>query len=497
MSTTTEEPTDAPTYDFGVPAQRGVFLGLSLSRVGIVGTGLFLMTIAMVAHLPVPLAVFPLLVAVAAAFVRVQGRRLDEWVPTLIGYARLTAAGGRSWRRGLPTGILARPGRPESGGAPVGTSHSLPPNPMLAGVEFTEARVAGVPIGVAVAAERGRLLTAVFSVTGNSCFALLPRADQAMAISSWGSVLSESCLSSNRLRSLQWVERTVPDLAAEAEVWMRDHLDTGSLGGSAFDDYAELIDRLDEVASTHEVYLAVQIHTRASDLADALSVAAPEWAAISHRLAGIGLTPKPLSGSGMAALLKSCADGTAYAGPDPGPGDTVPMATEVAWDHLRVDALYHRVLAVAAWPRVQVGPSWLEPLLVAGSAGSLRTLSVHLHPVAPDVARRKARAAVAATAMDEDSRRKAGFIVGAQHRREAGDAERREAELVSGYGEHAIGAVCMVSAPTLELLDAGTRTLVQGAVQSCLDVRVLYGAQSEGYVAAMPLAALRFSKTVI
>ncbi|HWE69922.1 MAG TPA: hypothetical protein VG205_06140, partial [Acidimicrobiales bacterium] len=85
MTTTTDEPTEAQTYDFGVPAQRGVFLGLSLSRVGIVGTGLFLMTIAMVAHLPVPIAVFPLLAAVAAAFVRIQGRRLDEWVPTLVG----------------------------------------------------------------------------------------------------------------------------------------------------------------------------------------------------------------------------------------------------------------------------------------------------------------------------------------------------------------------------------------------------------------------------
>ena len=112
------------------------------------------MTIAMVAHLPVALAVFPLLVAVAAAFVRVQGCRLDEWVPTLVGYARLTASGGRSWRRGLPTGILGRPGRSESGGAPVGASHPLSSNPMLAGVEFTEARVAGVPIGVAVASER-------------------------------------------------------------------------------------------------------------------------------------------------------------------------------------------------------------------------------------------------------------------------------------------------------------------------------------------------------
>ena len=123
-------------------------------------------------------------------------------------------------------------------------------------------------------------------MTGNSCFALLPRAEQAMAISSWGSVLSESCLSSNRLVPLQWVERTVPDLAAEAEVWMRDHLDSGSLGGSAFDDYADLIDRLDEVASTHEVYLVAQIHTRASDLADALSGAPETLESILHTTQG-------------------------------------------------------------------------------------------------------------------------------------------------------------------------------------------------------------------
>jgi hypothetical protein len=295
---------------------------------------------------------------------------------------------------------------------------------------------------------------------------------------------------------LQWVERAVPDLASEAEQWMRDHLDTNAVSTPRFDDYAALIDRLDQVASSHEVYLAAQVQSRSADLDESLEVAVSEWSAISRRLASIGLSPKPLSRAELTGLLKAYTDGIGFAGAEAAT-DTMPMAVDEQWDHTRIDGLYHRAFAVTAWPRVRVWPSWLEPLLLGASSGSLRTLSVHMHPIAQDTARRRAQAAVAATALDEDSRRRAGFLASAQHRREAGDAAHREEELVAGYGEHAIGAVCLVSAPTLDLIDSGSRALVQGAVQSSLDLRVLYGAQQAGYVAALPLAALRFARTVV
>jgi hypothetical protein len=487
----TESQSESHTYDFGVPPVRGLFLGLSLKRLLVVGGGLLLMTIALVARVPVPIALLPFLSGVAVAFVKVQGRRVDEWAPVVLSYLRAGAEGRRSWLRGMPSALLARPGRPPD---PVRSTAER--HPLLAEATFTETKVAGMAIGVCVTQAKSRLLSAVFSVTGNACFALLPHSEQAMAISQWGEVLAESCVNSKHVHALQWVQRSVPDLAAEAETWMRQHLSPLRTGTKAFEDYADLIDRLDEVASTHEVYLVAQIRSKAADLDESLEEAVLEWSAISSRLAGIGLSPRPLARAELTGLLGAYADGVGFAGAQKTP-DAMPMAFDEHWDHIRVDGLCHRVFAVSAWPRIRVWPSWLEPLLIGGSAGNLRTVSVHMHPVSHDTARRRARAAVAATSLDEESRRRAGFVIGAQHRREASDAEQREAELVAGYGEHSLGALCMVSAPSLELLEAASRALVQGSVQSSLDLRVLYGAQRAGYVGALPLAQLRFNRTLL
>ena len=104
---------------------------------------------------------------------------------------------------------------------------------------------------------------------------------------------------------------------------------------------------------------------------------------------------------------------------------------------------------------------------------------------------------MAASSLDEESKSRSGFVTSAQARREASDAEVREAELVAGYGEHQIGAVCMVSAASLDALEMGSKILTQGAGTSGLDLRVLYGQQRAGYVASVPLAQMRFARTVL
>jgi len=489
--TSSESQSDSYTYDFGVPAVRGLFLGLSLRRLLIVGGGLLLMTLALVAHVPVPISLFPFACGLCVAFVKVGSRRADEWAPVLLSYLRAGAEGKRSWRRGLPSGILARPGQPLERMQARTEAH-----PLLPGLTFTETKLAGMPVGVCVSQERSRLLSAVFAVSGNACFALLPREEQAMAIAQWGEVLAESCVNAKHVRALQWVERAVPDLAAEAEGWMRRHLSPKHADSAALDDYAALIDRLDALSASHEVYLVTQIRSKSDDLERSLDEGAFEWSAICSRLAAIGLNPRPLSRAQLTGLLRCYADGLGFPGTQAST-DTMPMAIEEGFDHLRMDGLYHRVFAVAAWPRTRVWPSWLEPLLLGGSVGALRTVSVHLHPLSHDIARRKARAAVAATSLDEESRRRAGFVIGAQHRREAADAEQRESELVAGYGEHAISAICMVSAPNEDALEVASRALVQSSVQSSLDLRLLHGEQAAGYVAALPLAALRFRRTLL
>jgi hypothetical protein len=492
---TTTDTTDV-TYDFGVVAERAIFLGLGIRRILILGSGIVMTTIATVAGVPIILAIGFIVMAAVAAFVRVGGRRAEEWAAVIYQYGKAVATNQTKWVVGLPMGGLMTPG------ARIRQRHAESEetdHPLFGRCTFTEARVSGMPVGVfSVAAERTNALSAIFAVTGRGCFALMPQQEQAQAISTWGSVLSESCTMSKKIRSIQWVQRSVPDLASEAETWMHEHMSVAGIdSGPAFDDYATLLDNLDNVAATHEVYLVVQIRSSKRDIQEAILEATPEWTAITSRLGSIGLSPRPLRKTDMVALLDACANGTASTPGGAATSSVMPMAISEEWDHVRVDGLYHRSFTVTAWPRVLVRPSWLEPLLLSSSPGSLRTVSVHMHPVDGATAQRRARAAMAASSLDEESKSRSGFVTSAQARREASDAEVREAELVAGYGEHQIGAVCMVSAASLDALEMGSKILTQGAGTSGLDLRVLYGQQRAGYVAAVPLAQMRFARTVL
>src|SRR2546430_9802783 len=51
------------------------------------------------------------------------------------------------------------------------------------------------------------------------------------------------------------------------------------------------------------------------------------------------------------------------------------------------DGGMHRTYWIAEWPRLEVGPNWLEPLLLQGSG--IRTFSLHYEPVAPSHAQRR------------------------------------------------------------------------------------------------------------
>ena len=64
-----------------------------------------------------------------------------------------------------------------------------------------------------------------------------------------------------------------------------------------------------------------------------------------------------------------------------------PLAVRAAWDHVRVDRAVHAAYVVAEWPRFEVPPNWMEPLLL--HPGGVRTVAVHYEPVAPSRSRRQ------------------------------------------------------------------------------------------------------------
>ena len=58
-----------------------------------------------------------------------------------------------------------------------------------------------------------------------------------------------------------------------------------------------------------------------------------------------------------------------------------PRQTETHWSYYRTNDVVHSTYWIAEWPRLDVGPDFLAPLLV--QTRSMRTVSVTMEPVAP------------------------------------------------------------------------------------------------------------------
>jgi hypothetical protein len=160
------------------------------------------------------------------------------------------------------------------------------------------------------------------------------------------------------------------------------------------------------------------------------------------------------------------------------------MASQEGWASYRTDASCHVTYWVSEWPRVDVGPDFLGPLLLAGCC---RRMSVVAGPVDPRRAVREAGSARTADLVDEQLRRRAGFISSARREREAVGVVRREEELAEGHAEYRFSGYVTVSAPD----GAGVETAcaeVERAAQRChLELRRLYGRQEEAFAWTLPL----------
>ena len=161
------------------------------------------------------------------------------------------------------------------------------------------------------------------------------------------------------------------------------------------------------------------------------------------------------------------------------------MATDEAWSALRADGTWHATYWISEWPRVEVSPDFLTPLLLCDGR---RMVSVVMAPVPADRAAREVRAARAADVADEELRSRAGFLPSARRRREADGVVRREAELADGHAEFRFSGYVTVTAPGRAALETACVETEQAAQTAHLELRRLYGRQAEAYTWTLPLA---------
>ena len=192
------------------------------------------------------------------------------------------------------------------------------------------------------------------------------------------------------------------------------------------------------------------------------------------------------AGAGRGAGGHGGGSGGDHVGPDgeTPPGWPWPMAVEAQWDAVRTDATWHATYWISEWPRVEVGPDFLGPLLFLPLR---RTIALTMEPVSPGRAARQVAQARTADIADGELRRRSGFLVTARHRRERESVDGRDAELADGHAQYRFSGYVTVTADSRPELDAACTAVEQAAGQSGIELRLLYGEQDVAFTCSLPL----------
>jgi len=512
-------------YRFGPLERRGLIAGWRGGQIGVVALGAVL-AIAVLHRRPtlptIAVAVVIVVASVAVAWWPVAGRTAEQWLPTVVRWGTSGVSGRR--RRsgaelaghcigpdGAPCLALAvggdggpgisrrgasRPGASgrgaPGGGGPGGARHSA----------FSGLRVLGFgpsegerPFAV-IYDQRARTYTAVVELLGHS-FALLSGDEKERRVASWASVLSSLARERSVVHRVQWVASTVPDDGAA----VADHLSTRSVlpaDAPAHHSYAALLRSAGGETCRHDVHLAVQLRTTGAaaramrsmggGAQAACALLSREVASLRRLLASADIpVERVLDERAVSALVRRSVDGAFSAGrhcPPCGVAWPWPLVTESEWSALRADGCWHATYWVAEWPRVDVGPEFLGPLLLGSDR---RSVSVVMEPLGPARAVRAAERARTADVADAELRRKGGYLATARRAREADVAVRREEELADGHASFRFSGYVSVSAPSREQLAAACDSTEQAAAQCRLELRRLFGDQEVAFTCTLPL----------
>lgn len=479
-------------YRFEPLDTSGVFLGLGIIQCVFLGGGLVIAVLALTAGAPLGAAVVPVAVGALASFARFRGRAAWEWLPILASWSWMRVTRGERWFARLPL-IPAIDGE-------------APPLPAsLAGLAILEVPWRGaLHLGAIADGERGAL-TAVVPISGPE-FVVQPRSSQDHLLAGWADVLNQFAVERSVVTHLAWSDFTRPSGLQEHRDWLGT-LPRAAPHGEATSSYAELLSEATAVAASHETVLTLTVARdrlprraagRGADPNRALAGAlcgAVEGLLRSIRSAGL-LAGDPLDGAALARMLRTRVDPPAAASRVYGgrlvdrlglvtPEGAGPLAIETGWRHLRVDGSWHRTYWVACWPRLPVGPAWLEPFLAGG--GAARAMTVVYCPVSNYRSRRRIERDLVKLDSDAQTKQDKGRRVDARHRRSTQALLDREDELVAGYAEMTYVGLVGVTGSTEDELKASCELVEQLARETGLELRSLDGRQDLAWAANLPL----------
>ncbi|HUC07146.1 MAG TPA: SCO6880 family protein, partial [Solirubrobacterales bacterium] len=439
-------------------------------------------------------ALLMLLLAAVAIFIPLNGRTLDEWAPVVVRWYSRHRRGGGDYRSSSP-----------GAGVRVGEEEYVPSLP----VELEGLELLSVPYGpdhVGVMCDRREDTYTVALAVRAGAFALRDEAEQERSLYAWAGVLAGCARDGSPIRRLQWIERTVPGQGDDLASYMQEKRDRSvPLDSNMVRSYIELLESAAPVTQEHEVLLALQIdYSRGAREIKRLgggdegacALLLREAEALAQRLGTAEITVFGLLRPRQyAEVIRDAFDPFGHQGRaraalgDPeregvDPALMGPLADETSWSHYRTDSACHCTYWVSSWPRSDVGPTFLAPLLMQGAA--LRTVSVTIEPVPYSEAMRKAEMAQTAEVAEEMGRNRQGQMTTARTRRRQQASSRREEELADGHAELRVAAF-IDAYNTPELFEKNKSDVEHGAQLARLELQPLWGEQEAGFANTLPL----------
>lgn len=482
-------------YRFGPIEQRPVIGPLRTGQFAVIAVAALLGIGALyVLRSIVGLVVALLALAGATALIAVpvEGRTGEEWAPLLGRWALRRRAAGRGYRTAAPgAGTRIDP----DGEARHETA--LPPE--LSGLELLAVPYGGGEVGV-IRDPRQGTYTAALAVRGGA-FILRDAVEQERALAAWGEVLASSARDGSPVRRVQWLEQTAPQAGDDLAAHFQANRDRAvPLRSDLVQSYVELVESSAPSSTEHEVLVAVQVSERraARELRRlgggteaGCELALREAEGLAGRLADADVSVSGLLRPRQyAAQLRDAYDPFGRHGrerltlADPGregvePALMGPAAAEESWAHYRSDSAWHTTWWICSWPRSEVGPMFLVPLLMA--AGTLRTVAVTIEPVPHSVAMRRAESAQTAEVAEEVARRRQGYLTTARTRRRAQAVSRREEELAEGHAELRFSGWLRTSHRALPELERAEGGVEHAAALARLGLQRAYGEQAAAF----------------
>jgi hypothetical protein len=167
-------------------------------------------------------------------------------------------------------------------------------------------------------------------------------------------------------------------------------------------------------------------------------------------------------------------------------GHAGPVAVEEHWDHLLHDSAVSAVLWISEWPRIEVAPHFLHPLIFAPQVR--KTLSIVARPLGSGEALRQIRKQKVEYLTDAAQKARIGQLADLSDAQEDQDVIDRERALISGHADMEYSGFVALTAPDRDRLTAAISVIERAASHAACETRLLYGQQAQAFqVAALPL----------